>query len=103
MSRFRLWVVLRRSASGRDAPKSDILFKAGSGRKGNGSFPAIGSESSRSKARVKRQCSTQLRRSGAYQLVPKPVVAGAYVSTVLDDFSRCVSALVAILLNKGSF
>jgi hypothetical protein len=47
--------------------------------------------------------STQLRRSGAYQLVPKPVVAGAYVSTVLDDFSRCVSALVAISLNKGSF
>jgi hypothetical protein len=47
--------------------------------------------------------STQLRRSGAYELVPKPVVAGAYVSTVLDDFSRCVSALVAISLNKGSF
>ena len=55
------------------------------------------------RVQVEWRGSTQLRRSGAYQLVPKPVVAGAYVSTVLDDFSRCVSALVAISLNKGSF
>ena len=44
---------------------------------------------------------TALRRLSARPETSR--IAGAYVSTVLDDFSRCVSALVAISLNKGSF